>query len=186
MGMAPPSACRLTAADSLLSACPIFYVKWQREFFSGLAWWAWQGWAWQGWAWPALEQNKIKKTLIHSTKSWYQMQGRRNMMCIFIGIAIVRSWSTLKAKCQFHCGSQGIKEDTRCTMLRFHKISAFPYFPAAGNALARVQRVHEPADLWDITFCTRWFEAFSTMCTRWFWGQELSFIEQTAPADPNS
>jgi hypothetical protein len=25
----------------------------------------------------------------------------------------------------------------------------------AGNALARVQRVHEPADLWDITFCTR-------------------------------
>ena len=25
----------------------------------------------------------------------------------------------------------------------------------AGNGLARVQRVHEPADLWDITFCTR-------------------------------
>ena len=25
----------------------------------------------------------------------------------------------------------------------------------AGNALARVQRVHEPADLCDITFCTR-------------------------------
>ena len=24
-----------------------------------------------------------------------------------------------------------------------------------GNALARVQWVHEPADLWDITFCTR-------------------------------
>ena len=24
----------------------------------------------------------------------------------------------------------------------------------AGNALARVQRVHKPADLWDITFCT--------------------------------
>ena len=23
-----------------------------------------------------------------------------------------------------------------------------------GNALARVQRVHEPADLWDITLCT--------------------------------
>ena len=44
-----------------------------------------------------------------------------------------------------------------------------------GNALARVQRVHEPADLWDITFCTRWF-----------WDPELSFIEQTAPADPNS
>ena len=26
-----------------------------------------------------------------------------------------------------------------------------------GNALERVQRVHEPADLWDITFCTRRF-----------------------------
>ena len=25
----------------------------------------------------------------------------------------------------------------------------------SGNALERVQRVHEPADLWDITFCTR-------------------------------
>ena len=24
----------------------------------------------------------------------------------------------------------------------------------AGNALERVQRVHAPADLWDITFCT--------------------------------
>ena len=24
-----------------------------------------------------------------------------------------------------------------------------------GNAVERVQRVHEPADLWDITFCTR-------------------------------
>ena len=30
----------------------------------------------------------------------------------------------------------------------------------AGNALARVQRVHEPTDLWDITFCTRWFWGF--------------------------
>ena len=45
----------------------------------------------------------------------------------------------------------------------------------AGNALERVQRVHTPADLWDITFCTRWF-----------WGPELSFIEQAAPANPNS
>ena len=25
----------------------------------------------------------------------------------------------------------------------------------SGNALALVQRVHEHADLWDITFCTR-------------------------------
>ena len=58
-------------------------------------------------AWPAFEQKK---------KNTYSL-----MMCIFIGIAIVRSWSTLKAKCQFHCGSQGIKEDTQCTLLRFHK-----------------------------------------------------------------
>ena len=28
-------------------------------------------------------------------------------------------------------------------------------FSLAGNALARVQRVHAPSDLWDITFCTR-------------------------------
>ena len=27
---------------------------------------------------------------------------------------------------------------------------------SAGNALVRVQRVHKPADHWDITFCTRW------------------------------
>ena len=45
-----------------------------------------------------------------------------------------------------------------------------------GNALARVQRVQAPADLWDITFCTRWFWG---MCTRWFWGPELSFIERS-------
>ena len=108
MGMAPPSACRLTAADSLLSACPIFYVKWQREFFSRNSG---QGVARLG---VACLRAKEKNT--------YSL-----MMCIFIGIAIVRSWSTLKAKCQFHCGSQGIKEDTRCTMLRFHKISAFPF-----------------------------------------------------------
>ena len=31
---------------------------------------------------------------------------------------------------------------------------------SSGNALARVQRVHEPKDLWDITFCTRWFWGF--------------------------
>ena len=115
MGMAPPSACRLTAADSLLSACPIFYVKWQREFFPGIPGRAWQGWAWQGGTRLGVACLRAKE------KNTYSL-----MMCIFIGIAIVRSWSTLKAKCQFHCGSQGIKEDTRCTMLRFHKILAFP------------------------------------------------------------
>jgi hypothetical protein len=29
-----------------------------------------------------------------------------------------------------------------------------------GNALARVQRVHAPTDLWDIAFSTRWFWGF--------------------------
>ena len=28
------------------------------------------------------------------------------------------------------------------------------YFQVAGNALARVQRVHEPVDLWDTTYST--------------------------------
>ena len=28
-------------------------------------------------------------------------------------------------------------------------------FEIGGNVLARVQRVHEPTDLWDIAFCTR-------------------------------
>ena len=30
-------------------------------------------------------------------------------------------------------------------------------WPLTGNALARVQRVHKPVDLWDITFCTSRF-----------------------------
>ena len=38
------------------------------------------------------------------------------------------------------------------------------------NALARVQRVNKPADLWGITFCTRWFWGpvlfYRTDCTR--------------------
>ena len=29
--------------------------------------------------------------------------------------------------------------------------------PGTGNVLARVQRVHKPVDLWEITFCTRRF-----------------------------
>ena len=34
----------------------------------------------------------------------------------------------------------------------------FPiYTICPGNALERVQRVQEPADVWDITFCTRRF-----------------------------
>ena len=42
-----------------------------------------------------------------------------------------------------------------------------------GNALAQVQRVHEPVDLWDITFCTRRF-----------WGPELFSIEKNACPGP--
>ena len=39
-----------------------------------------------------------------------------------------------------------------------YKISPFGFAVQnlqTGNALERVQRVHKPADLWDITFCTR-------------------------------
>ena len=47
-----------------------------------------------------------------------------------------------------------------------------------------LQWVHKPVDLWDTTFCC--FEALSSVDTRRFWGSELSSIEQTATADPNS
>ena len=61
-------------------------------------------------------------------------------------------------------------------------IASSDHLASPGNALARVQRVHEPADLWDITFlhplilrllllsmCTRCFETQSSpggTCTR--------------------
>ena len=35
-----------------------------------------------------------------------------------------------------------------------------------GNALARVQRVHEPADFWTSPFAPADFEAFSPICIR--------------------
>ena len=44
----------------------------------------------------------------------------------------------------------------------------------AGNALARVQRVHKPADLWNITFCTRWFWGYQYYMHPLFWDPELS------------
>ena len=47
-------------------------------------------------------------------------------------------------------------------------------FGYTGNALARVQRVHKPADLWDITFCTRWFWGFYYYAHPLFWDPELS------------
>ena len=73
--------------------------------------------------------------------------------------------------------------------------------------LAQVQRVHKPADLWDITLCTRWFWGFKyyvhplilrprpLFYSRLFhldrlkegtWIHSFAFIEQTAPADSNS
>ena len=42
------------------------------------------------------------------------------------------------------------------------------------NALERVQRVHEPSDLWDITFCTRWFWGFYYYVHLLLWDPELS------------
>ena len=63
----------------------------------------------------------------------------------------------------FSPGLLGLK--IRVLPILFHYACTFSPNNLTGNALARVQRVHKPADLWDITFCTRWFEASSTMCT---------------------
>ena len=43
-------------------------------------------------------------------------------------------------------------ENSECQLCKEKNVSKILY---TGNALARVQRVHAPADLWDITFCTR-------------------------------
>ena len=40
-----------------------------------------------------------------------------------------------------------------------------------GNALARVQRIHKPVEIWDISFTPSGFEAFNTIETRRFWNQ---------------
>ena len=43
-----------------------------------------------------------------------------------------------------------------CSLIFIHeKMVTKDRNPYSGNALVRVQRVHKPADLWDITFCTR-------------------------------
>ena len=44
------------------------------------------------------------------------------------------------------------------------------HFQSSGNAL---ERVHEPADLWDITFCTRWFWDFYYYVHPLYWDPEL-------------
>ena len=41
----------------------------------------------------------------------------------------------------------------------------YPHVQYTGNVLARVQRVHKPVDLWDITFAPVDFEAL----TNYFW-----------------
>ena len=47
--------------------------------------------------------------------------------------------------------------DGRDANVNPYPTEAFMRYPkvCTGNALAWVQRVHKPADLWDITFCTR-------------------------------
>ena len=61
------------------------------------------------------------------------------------------------------------KSDRRTGKLK-NKTLSWSDLVSSGNALARVQQVHKPADLRDITFCTHWFWGFnsSTMCTRCF------------------
>ena len=52
-----------------------------------------------------------------------------------------------------------LKIDPKIILKIVHEIN-LKIVPLAGNALVRVQRVHAPADLLDITFCTRWFWGF--------------------------
>ena len=54
----------------------------------------------------------------------------------------------------------------------------------AGNALEWVQRVHEPADLWDITFCTRYL-GLKVLCAPAVL-RPRALQDAPAPADPNS
>ena len=42
--------------------------------------------------------------------------------------------------------------DSRYVCFGYGAVNLFFLYQEAGNALERVQRVHEPADLWDITF----------------------------------
>ena len=52
------------------------------------------------------------------------------------------------------CGPQNLRVSI---VLKASKFGGHSHPRGTGNALARVQRVHEPADLWDITLCTRRF-----------------------------
>ena len=47
------------------------------------------------------------------------------------------------------------KADVQVVILEDHVSFHFQWSKGAGNALARVQWVHEPVALWEITFCTR-------------------------------
>ena len=70
---------------------------------------------------------------LFSIKSWLDLSKEKNGISFQIKIYL--------------CNDSGNKKNRRAL---------------AGNALARVQRVHEPTDLWDITLCTRCFE---TQCS---------------------
>ena len=49
--------------------------------------------------------------------------------------------------------TQSVKNNTQVRASK--NLNTLKKYILAGNALERVQRVHESADLWDITFCTR-------------------------------
>ena len=51
--------------------------------------------------------------------------------------------------------------------------------------IARVQRVHEPTKLWDITFCTRWFLRLLVLCAPAVF-RPRALQDAPALADPNS
>ena len=54
---------------------------------------------------------------------------------------------------------QSLRHESPKTRL-FHDCSGERLKFITGNALARVQWVNEPTDLWDITFCNHWFWGF--------------------------
>ena len=78
-------------------------------------------------------KNQNQKLIFTDSQPW----------CLFFFLTQTKPNATLKC---------------RITQPRFQRAWIWEHASlTAGNALERVQRVHEPADLWDITFWTRWF-----------------------------
>ena len=94
------------------------------------------------------------------SKSWEEVwnKGQQNLEANF-RVVYFRIRLSSKAKCSTR--NQLLKLDFMFNLLFQHsfepaqEVHEFHMVRSPGNALVRVQWVHEPADLWDITFCTR-------------------------------